>query len=424
MAKNIEGVQTLETFTIENKTFYEKNLLKELQRNLHLAKFAKKAILPRNHGDTISWRTIKNLEVPTESITEGVVPEPSKLDIVEYKTTIKEEGSYIPLTDKIDFAGIDPIVTEASESLGYQAAERIDNIIRTELEKSVNVLYAGNATSRNGLTDTTKHIITNKDINKAVRILKTFNVKPLEGGDYVMLIHPDMEYELKSQEGNGSWLDISKYAASTKLLEGEIGKMLGVRFVVDNGISVIDNNVSGTTYKVYKNILLGKEGFGTVSLDGEAAKPKIIHQPLGSGGAYDPLYQIQTLGWKIEGFGARILRDEAVLIYECLSTLDELDEIEDENRTHFSSKNEGAEALSKTLETPVLTAGTNKVTWGVVTGADGYFVYSSPTSDGTFTLIGTTRATTQTVTGTEYYKVQAIASNGAISALSSAATKS
>lgn len=423
-----DGSQLFKSFSIENKEFYEKTVLKALRSETFLYKYAKKATLPKKHGDTISWRIFKDLRVPTAPLIEGVTPDPNNLSMIEFKAAIKEYGDYIPLSNMIDLLGIDPIVTETSELFGVQIAQLIDNLIRAELEKSINVYYAGDATSRDGLDSTTANIITTSDIIDIVRIMKRHKVKPLKGGDYVMFIHPDMEFDLKKATGNGSWLDITKYAANTQLLEGEIGKMLGVRFVVDNNISVIENTVgegqNAVTYNVYKNIVLGREAFGTVELEGSSTKPSIIHKPLGSGGTSDPLNQKQTLGWHIEGFATRILYDEAVMIYECLSSASEVDSLTDSNRNHYSNAETGNSALTRTLATPVLTAGTNKVTWNAITGADAYVIYSSATSNGTFTVVGTTRNTEQAVTGTEYYKVMAIGATGASSALSSAATKS
>jgi len=424
----IDGSQLFGTFSIQNKEFYEKTLLKNLKQEVFLYDYAKKTVMPKKHGDTISWRVFKDLRVPTAPLLEGVTPDPNNLEMIEFKTTIKEYGDYIRFSNLIDLLGIDPFITETSELFGVQIAQLIDNLIRAELEKSINVLYAGDATSRDGLDSTSANIITTTDIINIVRIMKRYNVKPLKGGDYVMFIHPDVEFDLKSATGNGSWLDINKYADNTPLLKGEIGKMLGVRFVVDNNISVIENTVgegqSAVTYNVYKNIVLGRDAFGTVELEGAGAKPSLIHKPLGSAGTADPLNQQQTLGWHIEGFATRILYDEAVLIYECLSAADTISDLVDANRNHYNNAETGNRALTRTLATPVLTAGTNKVTWNAITGADAYVIYSSATSNGTFTVVGTTRNTEQTVSGTEYYKVMAIGATGASSALSNAATKS
>jgi hypothetical protein len=71
-----------------------------------------------------------------------------------------------------------------------------------------------------------------------------------------------------------------------------------------------------------------------------------------------------------------------------------------------------------------LTAGVNKVTWVVITGADYYEVYTSATESGTYAFSSVTRGTEQAVEGTEYYKVKAVGVNGDVSALSTAATKS
>ena len=76
------------------------------------------------------------------------------------------------------------------------------------------------------------------------------------------------------------------------------------------------------------------------------------------------------------------------------------------------------------LDAPVVTLGHSassgkpQLTWNAVTGATAYEVYRSTSQSGTYSLLGTTAATSYTNTGavagtTYYYKVKAICGNGA-----------
>ncbi len=47
---------------------------------------------------------------------------------------------------------------------------------------------------------------------------------------------------------------------------------------------------------VYGNLLFGEEWFGTVPLD--ALPAKVYAKDFGSGGVFDPLNQLATIGWK------------------------------------------------------------------------------------------------------------------------------
>lgn len=328
---------SLQTLTIENKTFYEKTLLKRLKDSYVLFDYGKKAVLPKHHGDTISWRKFKKFEIPTASLTEGVTPTPvNKLTPIEFKARLTQEGDYIELTDLLDYEGIDPVITETSELFGEQIAEKVDSLIRGVLLSGVNVYYGGQKTARTALTasDTLKL----DDLNRMNAILKKYKVKPFDGGKYVLLVSPEVHYDLlKITSDNNSFIDIAKYAKTESVLTGEVGTVLGFKIVVDNAVT----NVAGSnSVVVHQCIALGKDAFGVVMLEGDTNSPNIIHKPLGSGGVNDPLDQKQTLGWKINGFATRILYDEAVMRVEVASGLNvsgyAIDETE---RTHYEASN-------------------------------------------------------------------------------------
>ena len=55
--------------------------------------------------------------------------------------------------------------------------------------------------------------------------------------------------------------------------------------------------------------------YGITSLKG--AKPRVIVKPAGSAGTADPLDQISTVGWKMDGFGVKMLQPEYAVRIEC-----------------------------------------------------------------------------------------------------------
>ena len=62
-------------------------------------------------------------------------------------------------------------------------------------------------------------------------------------------------------------------------------------------------------------IVLGKYAYGITSLKG--SKPSVIVKPAGSAGTADPLDQISTVGWKMDGFGVKMLQPEYAVRIEC-----------------------------------------------------------------------------------------------------------
>ena len=55
-------------------------------------------------------------------------------------------------------------------------------------------------------------------------------------------------------------------------------------------------------------IVLGQYAYGITSWT--SAKPRVIVKPAGSAGTNDPLDQISTVGWKMDGFGVKLLQPE------------------------------------------------------------------------------------------------------------------
>jgi len=49
----------------------------------------------------------------------------------------------------------------------------------------------------------------------------------------------------------------------------------------------------------------------------KGAKPRVIVKPAGSAGTADPLDQISTVGWKMDGFGVKLLQPEYAVRIEC-----------------------------------------------------------------------------------------------------------
>lgn len=284
------NMNTLGGLSVENKKFYDRTLLKRMLPYLVFLRYGQKKPLPKREGDTISFRRVESLAPATTPLTEGVTPDGSKINVTEVTATVQQYGDFVEVTDKLDLIGIDPIVTETSEILGEQAGLTIDNVVRDIVCAGTTVQYINNKTSTSALVNTDK--ISYAEIKKAVKTLKNNNVRPLEDGSYVGLIDPDTESDITDDP---MWVDVSKYNGGTKIMDGEIGKLAGVRFVTTTETLV----KSGTSsLPVHCTMIIGKGAYGVVDVEGSTNKPKIILKPFGSSGTEDPLNQRQTQGWK------------------------------------------------------------------------------------------------------------------------------
>ena len=87
-------------------------------------------------------------------------------------------------------------------------------------------------------------------------------------------------------------------------MNGEIGRMYGMRFLVSDKMLTSVGTGSGGI-DVCQSFVIGEEAFGVVELNGDAMKMFIKRH--GSAGANDPLDQFATVGYKILGFASKYL---------------------------------------------------------------------------------------------------------------------
>lgn len=274
------NTNTTATLPEEAQTFYDRTLLSRLLPELLFSKYGQKKPIPKNSGKTINFRRFSPLEAATTPLTEGVTPSGNTLNVDEVEATLSQYGDYVELSDVLDLTGIDPVASETSELLGEQAGLTINTVVRDIVCAGTNVQYAGGGS-------TASTVISAAEVKKAVRTLKKANAKGFEGG-YVGIVDPEIAYDLMNDP---LWLDVSKYNGGQKIMDGEIGKLGGVRFIETTETLVKEGGV-------HCAMIIGKDAYGVVDLQNSANKPKIIIKPFGSSGTEDPLDQRQTQGWK------------------------------------------------------------------------------------------------------------------------------
>ena len=284
-------VTTQDSMSVEMKTFYEKALVTYAEPELYHDQFGQKVPIPKNGGKTIEFRKYSPLAKAMTPLTEGVTPAGNGLHVSKVTSTVKQYGDYIQMSDMLILTAIDNNMVQATELLGSQAGRTLDAVTREVINAGTNVLYAGGKTARSQLT-TTGCELTVDDIRKAVKILKSMNAKPFDGGCFVGIISPDTTYDIQSDT---KWVDASKYAGSTQLFNGEVGRIYGVRFVETTEAKVF-KKAGASNADVQSTLIIGKNAYGVTEITGGGLEH--ITKQLGSGGSNDPLNQRATVGWK------------------------------------------------------------------------------------------------------------------------------
>lgn len=275
--------------SVQMKTFYDKNIIRNAQPLLIHDQFGQKRPIPKNSGKTIEFRKLNPFAKATTPLTEGVTPDGKKLDWAKVEAEIKQYGDYVTTSDLLNLTAVDNTILEAQRVLGEQAGATLDTITREILNSGTNVQYTdGSKTSRSTIAKT--DVLTVKAIKKAVNTLKKMNARKIDG-DYIAIIHPDVAYNLTSDE---NWLNINMYNPQN-WYEGEIGKIYGVRFIETSEAKVFEG-AGASNADVYSTLIIGADAYGVTELEGGGLET--IIKAKGSGGTSDPLEQRSTIGWK------------------------------------------------------------------------------------------------------------------------------
>ena len=272
----------------EMKTFYDKALIRLAEPNLIHDQFGQKRPIPAGNGKVIEFRRFNPLPAVKDDrlLVEGITPTGQNYGVAATTATVMQYGGYITTTDMLNLTAFDNTMAEILKLLGSQAGRVSDIVTRDELVSGTNVQYANSKTSRANLA--AADILKIDDIKKAVRFLRRNNAETING-DYVAIIHPDVAYDLMN---DSEWIDANQYAGSSKIFEGEIGKMYGVRFVEST-----QAKIWSSTVPVYATLVIAANAYGVTSINGGGIET--IVKQLGSGGTADPLNQRATVGWKL-----------------------------------------------------------------------------------------------------------------------------
>lgn len=291
--------------------YYDKLLLELLvQKDFGHAKFAQERDMPRKAGDTVNFRKINKLTPSLTPLTEGVTPDGLNGGITAISVTTKQYGEWMLFSDMVDVTTVDPIITEYTVELARIMREKLDILVREELNGGSNVYYANAKTSRATLAVGDKPTI--NDFRKIVLGLKKNFVKPSMGEKYAVFVTPDVAFDLMDDPKFEKAYTIGQN--NTPFIRGEIADIYGIKFLELNNAKVfVDAGVSGAD--VHASIVLGNKPYGITKIKGEGSV-ETITKALGSAGSDDPLNQRQSIGAKVNAFAVKRLYEEAIVRYE------------------------------------------------------------------------------------------------------------
>jgi N4-gp56 family major capsid protein len=261
-----------------------------------------------------------NFNPTNKTLTEGVTPDATALESADYEATLVQYGDRVVISDVVMDTHEDPILKEAVDILGEQAAIIIEktrfNVVKAgttvfysngSARASVNTVFA--LLDQRKVTRFLKRQL-GKQITSMVKSTPAYGTEPIAPA-FVCIVHPDLEPDLRGITG---FVPVEKYGSMSPW-DNEIGKIEDVRYISSTivepfagGGAAGGSNVLQTNSKadVYPMIFLARDAYGIVAFKGGNALTPMVVNPHASDS--DPLAQRGHVGWK--GYSATIILND------------------------------------------------------------------------------------------------------------------
>jgi N4-gp56 family major capsid protein len=239
--------------------YYKKTALDNCMKRFYFQSAGMPDILPERSGKTVQFFRYTLLGSNTTPSAEAVSSPGIQMDSTTISATVSEYSDHLTGSKLLQKTAIDPIAEGFSKHLGYRAGLSVDTICRIELDSavsSVTVATSGPAGS-------------SSDLRRTKALMEGVDVRPrTDTDDFMAIIHPYVLYDIASDNTNGGFIDVMKYANPKEtFIQGEVGKVEGCRLVKSTNVGTDGTAAPLTKYYTY---VIGEGAFGVVSLAGGA----------------------------------------------------------------------------------------------------------------------------------------------------------
>ncbi len=350
--------------------------------------------MPSNNGaNEIVFKRMLSLAAHTQPLVEGIPPASDQGRMIAIKGSTKSYGRVMKFTDKVNWAVVDPLISEYTRQLALKIPETKDILAQEALLSECQTFYAqpkkvfSNASDPDTLViDAEKPVVSHisrlsplcnptlDEFRKIVLSEEAAKVRPYSGGNFLSLISSAVMFDLITDRRVKEYM---KFAGTGEAYKGDVVvdlfsltfkkaktiKTDNTYINEDGEICYIYNSASanknfvfiGTDYanstadtmiiavnlatgeaadaakkstftgasalpadldvlNVHHSYVIGEEALFRIGVEGHTA-PQFIKKELGSAGTEDPLNQRQSIGWKIDSLGYKVVNPDAVVDY-------------------------------------------------------------------------------------------------------------
>lgn len=243
----------------------------------------------------VQWTRWSNLPLVTAGQGEGVPTTAVSMTATAITGTLAQYDAAVSISDILAYASFGDVMKGAIERLAYNAGLSIDTVVRNAVATAGTIQNATGVAAAAWTSIPATGTLSISEVKKAARTLRRGNAVEQSDGFFVAVAHPDALYDLMTDTTTGGWIDANKYteANAEKLLQGEVGKIAGVRFLQSSNGYVLGTGVTASA-SIYTTSVFGADAFGVTELQ----NLQTFVKDFGSGGVADPTNKIATAGWK------------------------------------------------------------------------------------------------------------------------------
>ena len=351
--------------------------------------------MPSNNGSNeIVFKRMLSLAAHTQPLVEGIPPASDKGAMVAIKGSTKSYGRVMKFTDKVNWAVVDPLISEYTRQLSLKIPETKDILAQEALLAECQcfyaqpkVVYSGASDPDTLVVDTTKPMVSHisrlspdcnptlDEFRKIVLSQEAAKVRPGAGGNFQVLASSAVLFDLitdhrvkefmkfsntgeaykndmvidlfslafkkaKTIKTDNSYIDgdgnicyiyhsasedknyvfiganLAKSEATTKVIVVTLSTGVAASAVNKSTLTLPDDL---DVLNVHHSYVIGEEALFRIGVEGHTA-PQFIKKELGSAGTEDPLNQRQSIGWKIDSLGYKVVNPDAVVDYMSIPT--------------------------------------------------------------------------------------------------------
>lgn len=308
MSTTIPNVIKHSDLPMEAITYIDKNIKVVNKTEAFWDKFVNHDKTPK--CDTIKYRKQVLVDpVAIAKLEEGIIPDPTKIRVVEFKDSLLNVGSYLKYTRE-NLNNLDDLSEMAANQLAHERLYDLENIKFAAFKGTTCTFTKTTGTWQAKLLALKTQMMKNK-------------AKPAADGTFLFIAPGEIMNQILTEAGE----KMKGSEEGAKILgNGYIGKYCGFSFVErDDGEMYHDTGESTSLKHNAYVFVIGKTENGEFPVkarDFAGENAEVINNGISSSDKNDPLNQFGTIGSRIDGVGAKLIAPECVLKAEIDITTD------------------------------------------------------------------------------------------------------